>query len=79
MLFKLLRDDYLKLIFLLLLLIFLKVKIYIFRILILNYLCIVYLLLRSVNILSFVCETYIYIFLVIKTLYTLFSIQKTNH
>ena len=47
-----------------------------------NYCYIVYLFLRSVNLLSFVCETYIFIFIyyrVIKTLYNLFSFQMTNH
>ena len=61
---------------------FLIVKIYMFRAFILNSSCIVYLLLRSVNLLSFVCETYIYIFLnygVIKILYNLFSVKMTNH
>ena len=47
-----------------------------------NYCYIVYLLLRSVNLLSFFCETYIFIFIyygVIKNLYNLFSFQMTNH
>ena len=47
-----------------------------------NYCYSVYLLLRSVDLLSFVCETYIFIFIfygVIKTLYNLFSFQTTNH
>ena len=47
-----------------------------------NYCYIIYLLLRIVNLLSFVCETYIFIFTyygVIKILYNLFSFQMTNH
>ena len=41
-----------------------------------------YLLLRSVNLLSFFCETYIYIFTyygVIKIVYNLFSVKMTNN
>ena len=83
MIFKLLRDDYLKLnYFYYFFKIFLKVEIYKFMIFIFNYCYIVYLLLRSVNLLSIVCETYLFIFIyygVIKTLYNLFSFQMTNH
>ena len=82
-LFKLLRDDYLKLnCFYYFLKIFLKVEIYKIMSFICNSSYIVYLLLRSVNLLSFICEIYIFIFTyygVIKTLYILFSFQMTNH
>ena len=83
MTFKLLRDDYLKLnCFYYFLKYFKKLKFKKFMIFIFNQCYIVYLLLRSVNLLSFVCETYIFIFIyygVIKTLYNLFLFQMTNH